>query len=790
MNYTNFIFGGVSVALIFVLGFYFSNRRRSRKASNNPDDKDGGDDTKDRDINREGLLQKQSTAETSSTTANHNHVNGLRKRGDKIDHATGSNNNNNDGQIHTIPSEQEALILQNFYQSPLTPHKRLSIHRGDDNRNDSEDDEAATHFKFDVKPSSDISADNKCQLEVERKEKTIQSVDNTETVQQISEVVAKVKHPEPEIENTCVKKDKDKTEVVMTKDILCESDAIIIKADRVLPTTNIEKEAAISIHSLDATEAVPIDNKDQLRANNNTKDNEESHYKEISSMNFKKTTESTQEQLLDVNENDFDFKVDSRSSTSYTKDAILPNKSGDEPKDKDTNSAKPPPKLSKFKLFIFQEYADRVSDSILIRTSDTLTRFQDSQFDYADDLTLSILYEAQKEVSSRVKDTGNKSALDALADELVKGIIDKIRQSGFDKSMVQQNNNVNNEQKHLFEDILEKIEVPSDANVVVQQNNSNAIEQNNLLEDKLDRRIEGSSDVAKCGPSEDDLTVTDGGVSTDYGRPLSGYAKNLADFLADDDEFELSDDDFTDDDKDDEEKDRRKQISTTNKNEARDFDVDEDDDDVDDEDVDVLDPDLDEIDDDLISNNNNNNNTKTNTLATELDTCRSDNKDHDLLLRCEESKDQNCLPDRTSLNDKGGKTPAKEDSLLETATTTTGQDESIAAPNNKKTAKSSSKEAQFAAPAKRRQNKNRRTRGERPKSLYEQDLQEMLPDINKYVEGEEGEENEDEGNKKHIHLTSTIKLDRTLSEIKSNLVFTQILYSNSLAAITDSQMNF
>ena len=817
MNYTNYIYGGVSVGLIFVLGFYFSKRRRSRRASEDPSTttitKAEGADAQNHDSSRRGswFQKRRSSAEptlsTSTTASSHlNHVNGgIRKRGD---HTNNNNNNNNSdaSQSQNIKpptstpqsDEQGALILQNFYKSPLTPHKRLStIHQHSNNNSDKKvdnDNATARHFNLDVKTWSDVSNDNTTKSQLidhqEEKEKKLQSGcsvdDNTiikdvETVQQ-QQQQQQQKESSNEIateedqqkadeikdlqdlnsEKVCVKENQDKDEDVMMNDNIShnrfESVTPIetsMKADQVFATTKIEEE---NIQVLKDEAQLPCistieNNKEGIQLENGI----------IPSL-----ADQEKDNLLDVNEN-----VVILSSTSDIQPVAVDvlNKTGDA----DANlgdhknvvndssnvvnkiSTPSPPKLSKFKLFVFQQYADRVSDSILIRTSDTLGRFQDSQFDYADDLMLSILYEAQRELSSKVKTRDffkkeDNTALDLLADELVKEIIDKINTSDFDQ-VAKNDANISEEatlkpkleeQHAVAEDKLEDIQR---SDLLEKPIRHDSVERTNLYVHVKDNKTHQEVDKTV----DDD--EADGGVSTDYGRPLSGYAKNLADFLAeDDDEFELTDSEDEEDDTNDNnlcQKNTITDLPAVESGNAYEY-----------GDINVDSSSEVEDDDEILENDQsiNNQNSKTNELTSESFTCQSDNShlntDKDLLIK-DSTNDHHESLDKEACSNENRKTvesfvkDASSANPDETLTKSDAEPKIAPESKNKHSNNKNSKESQFSAPAKRRQNKNRRARGERPKSLYEQDLQEMLPDINKYVEEQEqdvcnGDDDEDE----------------------------------------------
>ena len=841
MSYENlYIYGSVSVALIFVLGFYFTNRRGSRRKSSTASATtiDASKDEGSHNLKKD-KTQTTPNATSPATSSSNAVVNGLRKRTGQApptdDHTTNNNNingnsknqNQNNCSIPTITvneenkEKQDVLILQNFVKSPLTPHKRLSIHNTSssnnnnnsniattDNDNKSQRENrvcigaektASTCSQLDAKPpSSDFDADKDSSKSVQlqepkslkqkqlgtRKEKGERSVERVDTFDDINdddatqardgEKVKRVNQPSSSLELNVIEENfvvNDSSEETMRN---CFDENYNIEARK---------------QSIGEDRPVTITNGDFLPQMKNITTSVEQEF-EISSRGDGTLT-------INVDTNDLEIKA-------YTKDALisskkhleielsvmqqdaLKNRKGSEVPQSLTN----PPKLSKFKLFVFQQYADKISDSILSRTSNTLERFRDTQFDYADDLTMSILYAAQKEMTRKVqeristnsKKEGNRT-LDLLADDLVKGIIDKLMDSqlsplngiGLLKDNIEQKNTKNNKE-------------------LVSPNDKGVSQQSNL-------------------PKEGDslgMTETDGGVSTDYGRPLSGYAKNLADFLAeDDDEFE----DFSDDDDDSNYKEEICENENNNNNSyykagiSRNVDSlehleDESEDDLDEseeetsDDEELYENEANEIQSNKkLKNIGNDDETNTNkkSVANQVEfieieqevttaqkytnskiseeqsassieigpkienstgvsiTNKADNRntsnsnegqDSERLISSSGSNNRTSEEIEKSPNDfttPHNKDASEKNETINSSIKPQGEEQATSVIINGVATKSSrsNKDGQFAAPAKRRQNKNRRTRGERPKSLYEQDLQELMPDIHKYAEGDE-----------------------------------------------------
>ncbi|XP_066918225.1 uncharacterized protein [Clytia hemisphaerica] len=593
-------------------GFYLTNRNR-RKSSTS-------DQTKDEKRRR----RKSSAKETQDGVT----LNGsVRKR-------TGEKSNGNTETLTVSPStDQDEFVLQTFCKSPLTPHKRLSIHHGHDDfafdRPQDKDDGKIRHVDFDAISIAKVT-----------EEQYAESLDENRNSEKMKDVTMGQGHGK--------------------EDQLAENEPKTVENE--LRTAGNElrtakNEEAKLYKDVDASEII-------FEEDSQSKDESKSENSEV----LVKVNE-----FVESNENKIDEKERQIVETGIVESVT-----------ENVNREPPAKRLSKFKLFVFQEYADRMSDRILSNTSTTLDQFHDSQVDFAEDLSLTVLYEARKEVynntstSTQANDeenNNNESTLDMIADKLVDQIL-------FGKTSPQ-NKLASTATIEKPPEPSEKAAIPSDSTISVENDN------------KLD--------------------VEDGAIKTDYGRPLSGYAKNLADFLADDDEFELSD---AEDEDAKEEIARPRSVGARPSREgARDSQEESDYEDTED-DEDELSDDEDEsfLDEENVSFEN-------------------DDERTTIFVNADFVDDE--VAKKEKLETKEFETQKLQEPL-ETSAVEKQEPEIKIETENKK-----AKTSQYAPAVKRRQN-NRRTRGERPKSLYEQDLQEIFNEIKMPADEDGGNDDQDD----------------------------------------------
>lgn len=723
MIYSNLIYGGVSVAFVFFIGFYISNRRRKSSQRDNENRKEStrnDDDGQKHDLRN----KRQRNGKATSTT----HSNGLRKR-DVITDTTGDESKRD--------QEETPLLIQNLIQSPSTPRKSHSTIKT--LKEDQEQTDKGSVAPKPIKITTGFVDNKTTNVEVNAQ------TDSTEFERPAAEVkdlqLTKVKENALTVEKHefVNERDDEIVEEKNNKDVVksdkeMDLDIEIAIADVRFQEDNSRDNVSFLLNRTPQLEAKRYFNINSKLVEEELNDINENRIKNVveEELNFSTSrraaknenkqsysaatqpgtvSQDLQTNIIDGNLHQSDENKpnnNSSSSLNYTEKALQQDGVITEDVDKSDNITKEIGRLrspSKFKLFVFQKYSEKLSDRVMTRVSNAFQVLHDSRNDFADDLSLSILYQARKDFhtsSSTSSKTNDKTSmsLDKIADSIVDDLLLK----------------VNEEMLRKHTQSTEKNDIGKDIDQAISNNKiqTQSVKELNLVEENESgcKVVVGEKHTIEIPSVELVEDETDGPtvIAGGYDRPLSGYAEKLAAFLADDDEFEEFNSDEDEDEDEDGDKENKNVTSNNRTSSQRN---------------DVIEDDFDDVKE-----------------GSEFESDEEDSDESELELSIVDSNEDTVMNNEVSGKELITNPPELVNSFIENGEMDLERGERE---NRKKEDGNAYKKiSPYAAPAKRRQNKNRRTRGERPKSLYEQDLMEVFHEIEQPDDEEEESKSDSE----------------------------------------------